>query len=331
MESPKIKLIGPVLLLKTKGTICPCLEKEDEQMARQAAFGLNNVPIIWNESSHLIRGSAISAAGKFVSSLFGGDSGNGSNNIEHTYEVTYDHIDTSRGKKRQEKKLPRKKRMGTHCMLSIVDTNYGPSIWVREEFNPNDNTNAIMDTFQDEDQIGDSKSPNQKLVTLSSISEATPATDAYFDTAPNQSGIVLRKWKGLSTNTHKDGVGGEITGKKEDIFQFNIRLADDCTKHASSKQRDDILDKILILVEWDKKIRMENNYCEDENQGDLSRETGTTNSLTEKANKIKLFAKREIEMQKKKKEREERKARYVKAAGGLKYTALAMANRTEVS
>ncbi|KAL3778077.1 hypothetical protein ACHAW5_001416 [Stephanodiscus triporus] len=46
------------------------------------------------------------------------------------------------------------------------------------------------------------------------------------------------------------------------------------------------------------------------------------------AQKIKHFAQREIEMQRMKKERENRKAKYVKEAGGLKYTAIAMANRS---
>ena len=46
------------------------------------------------------------------------------------------------------------------------------------------------------------------------------------------------------------------------------------------------------------------------------------------AQSIKHFAQREIELQKMKKERENRKAKYVKEAGGLKYTAIAMANRS---
>ena len=46
------------------------------------------------------------------------------------------------------------------------------------------------------------------------------------------------------------------------------------------------------------------------------------------AAQVKHFAQREIEMQKQKKEREDRKAKYVKEAGGLKYTAIAMANRS---
>jgi hypothetical protein len=50
--------------------------------------------------------------------------------------------------------------------------------------------------------------------------------------------------------------------------------------------------------------------------------------LSDKAKKMQHFAQREIEMQKTKREREARKAKYVKDAGGLKYSAIAMANRS---
>lgn len=46
------------------------------------------------------------------------------------------------------------------------------------------------------------------------------------------------------------------------------------------------------------------------------------------AQKMKHFAQREIELKKMKRERDERKAKYVKESGGLKYTAIAMANRS---
>ena len=52
------------------------------------------------------------------------------------------------------------------------------------------------------------------------------------------------------------------------------------------------------------------------------------NMLTDKAKQIQHFAQREIEMQKSKREREARKAKHVQGAGGLKYTAIAMANRS---
>jgi hypothetical protein len=41
------------------------------------------------------------------------------------------------------------------------------------------------------------------------------------------------------------------------------------------------------------------------------------------------FQKRQLEMQSRRKEAEELKAKYMKEAGGLKYTAIAMANRAD--
>ena len=68
----------------------------------------------------------------------------------------------------------------------------------------------------------------------------------------------------------------------------------------------------------------------DDDDDDIGTPTRTKRKgvLAEKAASIKHFAQREIEMQKLKKERENRKAKYVKEAGGLKYTAIAMANRS---
>lgn len=49
--------------------------------------------------------------------------------------------------------------------------------------------------------------------------------------------------------------------------------------------------------------------------------------VREQAQKQRHFAKRSIELQQSKKDAEARKARYMKEAGGLQYTAVAMANR----
>ncbi len=49
--------------------------------------------------------------------------------------------------------------------------------------------------------------------------------------------------------------------------------------------------------------------------------------LNRKAQVRRHFAKRSIELQDRKRDAEVRKAKYMEGAGGLKYTALAMANR----
>eukprot|EP00547_Thalassionema_nitzschioides_P018059 CAMPEP_0194255536 /NCGR_PEP_ID=MMETSP0158-20130606/34665_1 /TAXON_ID=33649 /ORGANISM="Thalassionema nitzschioides, Strain L26-B" /LENGTH=248 /DNA_ID=CAMNT_0038993915 /DNA_START=23 /DNA_END=769 /DNA_ORIENTATION=- len=75
------------------------------------------------------------------------------------------------------------------------------------------------------------------------------------------------------------------------------------------------------LVEWDGRRRA---AIPDEER-EIDEETG----LKQRAQKAAHFAKREIEMQKSRREREKRKASLVKETGGLKYTALAMANRID--
>ncbi len=52
--------------------------------------------------------------------------------------------------------------------------------------------------------------------------------------------------------------------------------------------------------------------------------------LNRKAQVQRYFAKRSIELDGKKRDADARKAKYMEGAGGLKYTALAMANRGEV-
>jgi hypothetical protein len=58
--------------------------------------------------------------------------------------------------------------------------------------------------------------------------------------------------------------------------------------------------------------------------------TGTAagRMISAQAQKIQHFAQREIELQRLKKDRDTRKGKYVKEAGGMKYTAIAMANRS---
>jgi hypothetical protein len=58
--------------------------------------------------------------------------------------------------------------------------------------------------------------------------------------------------------------------------------------------------------------------------------TGTAagRMISLQAQRIQHFAQREMELQRLKKDRDTRKGKYVKEAGGMKYTAIAMANRS---
>jgi len=97
------------------------------------------------------------------------------------------------------------------------------------------------------------------------------------------------------------------------------------------EERNEIVDKLLLVLDWDRRRRadtneIEENEEEDAREGTRAKKMGKM--ISERAQKAAHFAKREIEIQKLKKDREQRKARYLKEAGGLKYTALAMANRS---
>lgn len=84
-----------------------------------------------------------------------------------------------------------------------------------------------------------------------------------------------------------------------------------------------IKEALTQLVEWDGRRRA----AIPEDERELDEEQG----IKAKAKKTAHFAKREIEMQKQRREREKRKAALVKESGGLKYTAIAMANRMDDS
>mmetsp|Transcript_27227 Transcript_27227/g.32206 ORF Transcript_27227/g.32206 Transcript_27227/m.32206 type:complete len:84 (+) Transcript_27227:1-252(+) len=80
-----------------------------------------------------------------------------------------------------------------------------------------------------------------------------------------------------------------------------------------------------MMVQWEGR-RKEGKSREDS----IDEESEEGQCATKKENvasKLKHFAKREIEMKKQKRDREKKKSKYMKESGGLKYTALAMANR----
>jgi hypothetical protein len=80
-----------------------------------------------------------------------------------------------------------------------------------------------------------------------------------------------------------------------------------------------VRDCFILMIEWDGRRRAA--IPEEDRE--------TEDPGMNRAQKVAHFAKREIELQQTKREREKRKAKLVKETGGLKYTAIAMANRME--
>ena len=87
----------------------------------------------------------------------------------------------------------------------------------------------------------------------------------------------------------------------------------------SSDDRDAVCMDLKLLIEWNKQRQPD---IEEELPGD---------GLRAKAQKAAHFARREIEMRETKRSREQRKAKFMSGSTGLKYTAMAMANRASES
>mmetsp|Transcript_17165 Transcript_17165/g.28516 ORF Transcript_17165/g.28516 Transcript_17165/m.28516 type:complete len:253 (-) Transcript_17165:939-1697(-) len=100
------------------------------------------------------------------------------------------------------------------------------------------------------------------------------------------------------------------TGKPQDLVTLESVIGD----------ANEIKEALTQLIEWDAR-RLAEIPEEDRELEEVG--------IKAKAQKAAHFAKREIELQKQKREREKRKAELVKESGGLKYTAIAMANRMD--
>jgi len=110
------------------------------------------------------------------------------------------------------------------------------------------------------------------------------------------------------------------SGKGNELARFNV---------SQGVNRDDLVDLFMNLIHWDRNRRKSlDDDIDDESEQENSESPKKKGKgiLRTKAEKAAYFAKRELEMQQVKREREKRKAKYLKESGGLKYTAMAMAN-----
>jgi len=197
--------------------------------------------------------------------------------------------------------------------LSVIDTISGPALNVtlaKSDNNDEMTTSVAAMTVE-----------SKRNIPLNKIAEAGPV-DSFF--CSSRSGIIVHGSRG------KKNSDGEL----EELLRFDLKDSDGSDDDADSEQRDDVMDKITILAEWVKRSRSHtSNYNDSEvkDEEEWNEQEGSSNIIGDNMSKIKHFAQREIEMKKIKKEREEKKAKYMNDSGGLKYTAIAMAARAEKS
>mmetsp|Transcript_21869 Transcript_21869/g.32735 ORF Transcript_21869/g.32735 Transcript_21869/m.32735 type:complete len:317 (-) Transcript_21869:160-1110(-) len=313
-------MLGPITILKAKAAICPCLLTPQESSASQALSAIGSLPIqyyVGNTDTNS-NGSG-NGVGRFVSNLFRGAANAAAAASGDVAVAGY----YKKGK------------------LYVIDSLRGPILLFETE-----NEGEIGDDKNDHHDGGDTddnddsgiggginfmkknnikKKDQDMKITVKKIGEVA-VYDSFLSSSSGNAGIAIYKKK------KRVGGGGNTDQQqnKAELIRFNV-LSSNPFNHGddvvvSSDERDDVIDNLRIIVDWDCQRRKKNpNEAadedeEDDDDDDESKKTGI-------ALKAKYFVQREIEMKKQKKDREERKARYLKDSGGLKYTALAMANR----
>jgi hypothetical protein len=128
--------------------------------------------------------------------------------------------------------------------------------------------------------------------------------------------------------TAKIPTGQNKNAKPKELLRFCVLQdsVEDEKLAVPSDQRNLVVHHLAVLVEWERQRRAadpDGDWDDDEDDEDQP------NFLAARAQKAAHFAQREIELQQTKREREKRKAKLVEQSGGLKYTALAMANRID--
>lgn len=274
----------PVLVLKIKSSICPCLTSQEDNTAIGAINTLSNVSAIYYDLSD--NASKVSAAasgmGKLVSGIFGSKSS---------------------PSKAENNSIPRNTRQGN---LGIIDTMRGPALSITYDF---DMEMAMNDENDDEERQSTSQ-PKDKSITLKRIGEISP-NDSFMSSSSSGISIYTRK-------KHRND-------EEREIFRLdlkNSRTGEDL----SSNDRDEVIDAFKLIVHWDTERRSKLPPGEEDDNDDED-DNNESKTLGQRALKMKHFAQREIEMKRQRKDREDRKQRYLKDSGGLKYTAVAMANR----
>lgn len=311
----------PLFTLKLLGTICPCLEKDEDSSARKAAWSISSSTIRWHRRLRCggsanadVRGSSGGSAkmgvSSFISGIFGVSPSSSSPTAALTGDVHYDPLDGA--------------------SLSLQDSPHGPMLVVSPPF-------AIHDI--DSVSIRNKKIPLKIMKTVQARNGMLNSLVGSRSTVEilDRDGRELIRFDLLKSTSIVQSANTEEDG--------NMPWED-----ADETSRDELIDQLEILIQWEKRrqdylvtLGDDDQTTDEENEYDVSEydddedggakssspsKKGAGGAIAERARKIQHFAQREIEMQKTKRERENRKAKYVKEAGGLKYTAIAMANRS---
>ncbi len=269
------------------------MTSQEDNGAIEAINTLSSVMVIYHNNDASSGSSFVKSAGKGMGKLVSGLFGN--KNVGESE-------DDEEGGGAGQLSSQFGDEEGHPNQVSIVDTIRGPALSIE---------------YSDEKSaISTENKKKTRNITLKRIGEITP-NDSFLTSS---SGIsIFTKKKHRNDETHE---------------LCRIDMYDTATSTPSnpipigSEEREEIISAIKLLIQWDLDRRSKNpSQDEEEDEDDEDDAFAKKKGLGQRALKMKHFAEREIELSKQRKERESRKQRYMKDSGGLKYTALAMANR----
>lgn len=296
-------MLGPVSTLQIKGAICACLNSQQESETSKAITTISKLSIQYstqnssennNNKTNDKRG-----VGKFVSNLFSNAAA----------AVSASDESSANGFKRGR--------------VKVVDSMQGPVLSFEREQDSLIGENMMVENSESNDNDNDIK----ENLTIGLKRVGAIEANTSFMTTSDAGIIIYKHLKGTKSLQSKS------SSEKIELIRFDIfssdPFGDGNDNVVSAEERDDIIECLNVVVAWDRSRRKNDpNKARQEDENDDEDTTNNKgNGLGQRALKAKYFIQKEIEMKKQAKDRESRKARYMKDSGGLKYTALAMANR----
>ena len=365
--------LPPLLYLTWFGTLLPCLEKEEDKQARQALYAVNQAgkSIVWypqgddndnNKNNSL--GTKARHVGKNVVSFFRSalQQQQSSSSSSLHGSSTSSSISSTDGRNdgsnvgipdpsSQQQQDEDRNVIPAHLLIRDSDRRDGtPEIYI----NPLSSTTTTMDgggrgygtsNHRGGGGGGGDGPPTAKIalhrVGSVNVNPNTGIIQILAKNKPskynnnNNNNKNRRISSTTTTNTQNNnnddesGTGGTFTTTTAKVLAtLELKTLDGKTiAHADDRAL--FVHYVLVLMEWDRQRRLATGHGENDDDDD---DDGNF-FLTQRAQKAAHFAKREIELQQVKRQRESRKAKLMANCnggnGGLKYTALAMMQRAE--
>jgi|ERR1712071_216641 len=312
-------LFGPLSQLRLSGTICPCLQKDDEKSAKASDEIISELcqSIQWHQVSERHddeKDDNEKHDNGDENSRSGGSGGSGGSSGVGAFGFL-------------TKMIPKVSAAASSTMLGnrpiIVD--------------------AKCELIDSPGLFGGSKGVLLEIVRTSEVSTSSSSRKAFAESTriplkrikavrPSSStGASIPGWTNINSGEKLSTVYSSsciisFYGKQnEELARLEITALEDESDDGDG--REDVVQHFNNILEWDRNRRRKERSVLEEEEEEEEGGSQKRSLLRSQAEKATHFAKREIELQQMKREREKKKAMYLKDSGGLKYTALAMANR----